>query len=145
MISFRVEEAEMLIENKDRFLKTKPMLAENPKTKPMLGENPKTKPITDLKRDFRLLGRWLWFFFCNCDFFLWLWLFFCQLLCNLCGFIFIYLYIPQFSSIFIHYHPDWAVVGFPRSTLLRSDKKQHGFCFFWIFFSETWFPWRIFF
>ena len=57
MISFRVEEAEMLVENKDRFLKTKPMLAENPKTKPMLGENPKTKPITDLKRDFRLLGR----------------------------------------------------------------------------------------
>ena len=57
MISFRVEEAEMLVENKDRFLKTKPMLVENPKTKPMLGENPKTKPITDLKRDFRLLGR----------------------------------------------------------------------------------------
>ena len=67
MISFRVEEAEMLVENKDRFLKTKPMLVENPKTKPMLVENPKTKPIlvenpktkpiTDLKRDFRLLGR----------------------------------------------------------------------------------------
>lgn len=47
MISFRVEEAEMLVENKDSFLKTKPMLV----------ENPKTKPITDLKRDFRLLCR----------------------------------------------------------------------------------------
>ena len=116
MISFRVEEAEMLVEIKDRFLKTKPMLAENPKPKPELGENPKTKPITDLKRDFRLLGRWLWFFFviviffCDCD------CFFANYFVtyvDLFLFIFISPNFHPFSSIIIQTGQWWVFLGLP--------------------------------